>query len=64
MRLRDSDMNQYLKMFSFRSHSDIENIIQNHLRKPRPWALQKILAEEIVVLVHGSNKTKLFLFKN
>lgn len=51
MRLPDSKMNNYLKLFSFRS--DIENIIQNHLRNPKPWFLQKLLAQEMTKLVHG-----------
>lgn len=51
MRLPDSKIKTYLKLFSFRS--DIENIIQNHLKNPKPWFLQKLLAQEITKLVHG-----------
>lgn len=53
MRIVDSQINKIFKMFSFRSLSDIENIIQEQMRNPKPWRLQRYLAEELVQFVHG-----------
>lgn len=53
MRLHDKDMARLLKMFSFCSEREIETIIQQQLAKPKPWRLQRKLAEEMTLLVHG-----------
>ncbi|OTF78660.1 tyrosine-tRNA ligase, mitochondrial-like protein [Euroglyphus maynei] len=55
MRIPDSDINRLLKLFSFRPTAEIETLIQNQMKNPQPWNLQKRLAEEMTLLVHGQN---------
>lgn len=53
MCLRDVDISTYLTMFSFRSKPSLEELIQKQMKSPQPWYLQKKLAEEMTLLVHG-----------
>ncbi|CAG2108310.1 unnamed protein product, partial [Medioppia subpectinata] len=51
--LTDRQVYDFLKMFSFRSDAEIEQIYQKSLRTQKPWYLQEIVAEEMTLLVHG-----------
>ena len=49
----DRDAVRYLKVFSFRSHDEIEALAVAHAERPAERAAQRALAEEITELVHG-----------
>lgn len=57
----DLAMEQLLKILTFIPLPEIEQIIQKYLVKsatgtsPSPWLMQKRLAREIVLLIHGSD---------
>lgn len=53
MRLTDADISRLLKMFSFRGERELETMIDQQMHSPKPWRLQKKLAEEMTLLVHG-----------
>jgi tyrosyl-tRNA synthetase len=50
----DSKVIEYLKVFSFRSRAEIEELAQQTAEKPQARAAQKALAEEVTTLVHGA----------
>ena len=49
----DIDAEKYIKIFTFLSKHEIENIINIHKTEPHKRYLQKTLAKEITILVHG-----------
>ncbi|GAB3212212.1 tyrosine--tRNA ligase [Marinactinospora thermotolerans] len=49
----DRDVVRYLKVFSFRSREEIEELERQTLERPAARAAQRALAEELTVLVHG-----------
>ena len=49
----DMDAVKWIKMFTFLGKPEIESMVQAHLQKPEARALQKALAKEITVFVHG-----------
>ncbi len=49
----DEDAEKYIKIFTFLSKEEIENLIATHKEAPHARALQKRLAEEITVMVHS-----------
>jgi tyrosyl-tRNA synthetase len=53
----DSKVVEYLKVFSFRSRAEIEDLEQQTAEKPQARAAQKALAEEVTTLVHGAAAT-------
>ncbi|XP_071035849.1 tyrosine--tRNA ligase, mitochondrial isoform X2 [Parasteatoda tepidariorum] len=53
MRLPDTEINYYLKLFTFLELEEIENIYQKHINHPDSQSAQKRLAEEATLLVHG-----------
>jgi len=53
----DSMVVSYLKVFSFRSREEIEELERLTTEKPQMRAAQKALAEEITTLVHGAEAT-------
>ncbi|XP_015177407.1 PREDICTED: tyrosine--tRNA ligase, mitochondrial [Polistes dominula] len=53
IRTRDSDVENFLKFFTFLSLSKISDIVTEHFKKPEDRLAQKILAEEVTLLVHG-----------
>jgi tyrosyl-tRNA synthetase len=52
----DQDAEKYIKIFTFLSKAEIENLIQEHQQAPHQRALQKRLAEEITVMVHSKEE--------
>lgn len=50
----DEDAEKYIKIFTFLSQETIEALIETHKEAPHQRALQKRLAEEVTVTVHGS----------
>ncbi|MDD4847895.1 MAG: tyrosine--tRNA ligase [Bacteroidales bacterium] len=49
----DADAERYIKIFTFLSQDEITELIEKHRQEPHLRALQKRLAEEITVMVHG-----------
>ncbi|MDF0707248.1 tyrosine--tRNA ligase [Flagellimonas okinawensis] len=49
----DEDAEKYIKIFTFLSKDEIENLVAEHKEAPHMRALQKKLAEEVTVMVHS-----------
>lgn len=50
----DEDAQKYIKIFTFLEKKDIESLINLHQEAPHQRALQKKLAEEVTLTVHGA----------
>jgi tyrosyl-tRNA synthetase len=50
----DTDAEKWIKIFTFLDKHEIENLITDHRTAPEKRILQKKLAEEITVFVHGN----------
>ena len=53
----DADVGRYLRCFSFRSRSEIEELTAAATERPAARAGQRALAEELTTLVHGERET-------
>ncbi|XP_066601377.1 tyrosine--tRNA ligase, mitochondrial [Prorops nasuta] len=53
VRTKDSDVEQFLKYFTFFPLNAIQDIMEEHKKCPDKWQAQKILAENVTRLVHG-----------
>ena len=51
----DEDAEKYLKIFTVLNKQAIENLVNEHEKAPHTRILQKKLAEELTVSVHGQN---------
>ena len=49
----DEDAEKYIKIFTFLSREEIENLVREHREAPHLRQLQKRLAEEVTVMVHS-----------
>jgi tyrosyl-tRNA synthetase len=49
----DEDAEKFIKIFTFLSREEIENLIEDHKEAPHLRQLQRKLAEEITVMVHS-----------
>ncbi|KAB2341128.1 tyrosine--tRNA ligase [Actinomadura rudentiformis] len=54
----DRDVENYLKVFSFRSREEIEALLKEGAERPAARAPQRALAEELTTLVHGAGETE------
>ncbi|MEQ4302080.1 tyrosine--tRNA ligase [Plantactinospora sp. B6F1] len=54
----DRDVAQYLRYFSFRSHSEIEELEKMTAERPAARVAQRALAEELTALVHGPEEAR------
>jgi len=52
----DADVPRYLKVFSFRSHEEIEELIKAHEANPGLREAHRALAREMTTLVHGAGE--------
>ncbi|MDA8372394.1 MAG: tyrosine--tRNA ligase [Nocardiopsaceae bacterium] len=52
----DRDVIRYLKVFSFRSREEIEDLEEQTTERPAARAAQRALAEELTTLVHGEEE--------
>jgi tyrosyl-tRNA synthetase len=50
----DRDVERFLKVFSFRSREEIEQLIKESEERPAARIAQRALAEEVTTLVHGA----------
>ncbi len=55
--VEDADVGRYLRYFSFRSRSEIEELESTAAERPAARAAQRALAEELTTLVHGAEET-------
>ncbi|QFG26476.1 tyrosine--tRNA ligase [Actinomadura sp. WMMB 499] len=53
----DRDVEKFLKVFSFRSREEIEDLLKQGAERPSARAVQRALAEEMTTLVHGADET-------
>ncbi|GGV33619.1 tyrosine--tRNA ligase [Actinomadura cremea] len=53
----DRDVEKFLKVFSFRSREEIEDLLKQGAERPAARAAQRALAEEMTTLVHGADET-------
>lgn len=53
IRTADTDVEKFLNLFTFLSAPEINEIVEGHKKDPGKREAQKILAEEVTVLVHG-----------
>ena len=49
----DEDAEKYIKIFTFLNQKDIQTLIETHKEAPHVRVLQKRLAEEVTLIVHG-----------
>lgn len=62
IRTKDSDVEKFLKLFTFIPLDRITDIVQAHMKEPENRRAQKLLAEQVTLLVHGGNRIKKTLF--
>ncbi|XP_012534545.1 tyrosine--tRNA ligase, mitochondrial [Monomorium pharaonis] len=55
IRTKDSDVERFLKLFTFIPLSKIADIVKSHMNDPEQRTAQKILAEQVTLLVHGED---------
>jgi len=51
----DDDAENYIKIFTFLTHEEINSLIKEHKEAPHLRVLQKRLAEEVTMIVHGKD---------
>lgn len=52
----DEDAEKWIRIFTFLSKAEIETLIQEHKKDQSKRLLQKSLAKELTIFVHGENK--------
>jgi len=52
----DEDALSYIKIFTFLSEKEVDQKIKEHKKAPHLRLLQKIIAHEVTILVHGSEE--------
>ncbi|RLN62740.1 hypothetical protein BBJ29_001982 [Phytophthora kernoviae] len=58
LRSDDHDVEQLLRSFTFREMDEIRDIVAEHQKAPEKRAAQKLLAEDITVMMHGQEGLK------
>jgi len=53
LNVSDEDAQKFIKIFTMLTKGEIEEAIENHLKAPHLRELQKLLAKEATVMVHG-----------
>lgn len=54
----DEDAEKYIKIFTFLNRETIEELVAKHTKEPHLRSLQKRLAEEVTISVHGEENFK------
>ena len=52
----DEDAQRYIKIFTMLGKDDIEKVVKEHTNTPHLRSLQKLLAKEITIMVHGAQE--------
>ena len=50
---KDEDAESYIRIFTFMEQPEIDELIAEHRKDPGQWLLQKRLAKEVTVFIHG-----------
>ena len=58
LNVEDEKVGELLRIFTFRSRAEIEDLVAAHAEKPFLRAAQRALAEEVTTLVHGAGETE------
>lgn len=58
LNVSDEDARKYIKIFTMLSKEEIDVVIEEHEQAPHLRVLQKLLAKEITVMVHGEEEYK------
>ncbi|MDT0437807.1 tyrosine--tRNA ligase [Streptomyces sp. NPDC005840] len=53
----DQDISGYMRILSFRSRAELEELEEQTAQRPQARAAQRALAEELTTLVHGADQT-------
>ena len=53
LNVSDADAEKYIKIFTFLSKDEVENLVAEHAQAPHLRLLQKRLAKEITIMVHS-----------
>ncbi|OJR66219.1 tyrosine--tRNA ligase, partial [Escherichia coli] len=56
LNVADADADRYIKIFTFISREDIEALVKEHSEAPHLRVLQRRLAEEVTIMVHGQEQ--------
>jgi len=56
LNVSDEDAKKYIKIFTMLGKEEIESTIEKHLEAPHLRELQKLLAKEVTVMVHGEEE--------
>jgi tyrosyl-tRNA synthetase len=54
----DADAEKWIRIFTFLSQDEIEKLAEKHYQDPGARPLQKALAKEVTILVHGETEWK------
>jgi tyrosyl-tRNA synthetase len=54
----DADVVNYLKLFTFRSRAEIEDLERQAAERPALREAQRVLADDVTTLTHGADETK------
>lgn len=55
LNLKDEEAEKMSLIFSFKPFEDIQALIEEHRKAPHLYVLQKALAEELTIMVHGAD---------
>lgn len=58
----DEDAKKYIKIFTFLDKETIDSLIAEHDEAPHLWMLQKKLAEELTIMIHGKEEFEKAVF--
>lgn len=58
LNVSDDDAFRFIKIFTFRSKEEIESVVKEHQEAPHLRVLQKALADDLTIAVHGENELK------
>ncbi len=56
LNVSDEDAQKYIKIFTMLTKEEIDSAVAKHLEEPHMRELQKLLAKEITVMVHGEQE--------
>jgi tyrosyl-tRNA synthetase len=58
LNVSDDDAEKYIKIFTLLSREEVSGLVKQHLEAPHLRGLQKILAKELCIMVHGEEEYK------
>jgi len=61
MNATDADAEKWIKIFTFLKKEEIQSLIEDHQKNPSERLLQKALAREITVFIHGFEEYQIAL---